>query len=344
MARGRILSKKISLNRAVDNLSNDTSRLAFTWLIAHLDCRGRIHGDPLVLKSIVFPRRTDVTTDMMRDYITEWVKEKLVVWYEVNGDLWLQFPKFRENQPGLKDERETDSGFPSPEKGKVVELAPDLPFKEESDRVITTDDVLGITPATDELRSNSDHSTEPRDYSDHSTEIKDYSDHSTEPRDYSDHSTEPRDLVGISEFNISEFNIKPPPLAVAASPPLRIHKKPTKTTTTTTGPPDECLYPENRGILTLDAFGLFCRINDWIAATDGLYEPVEKPGDGSKEWGFLKRMAKKFENVNPDDFVCEVLELLHQKDKLRKGFINSWIAEEIGTCIDDIKREQKSWD
>lgn len=122
MAMGRIISKKISLNKIVnERLSSDTCRLAFTWTITHLDRDGRIHGEPSVLRSTVFPRRKDITDEQMENYIREWAENKLVLWYEAEGEKWLQFSKFRLNQPNLRYERETPSTIPSSEKSKTVE-------------------------------------------------------------------------------------------------------------------------------------------------------------------------------------------------------------------------------
>ncbi len=120
MATGRMLNKKISLNRLLDELSSDTSRLAYTWAIPHLDRDGRMHGDPVVFKSIVFPRRQDITTKQIKTLITEWQNIDLVVWYEANNELWLYFPTFRNNQSGMRYEREPESGIPSPEDGRIV--------------------------------------------------------------------------------------------------------------------------------------------------------------------------------------------------------------------------------
>jgi hypothetical protein len=117
LAVGRMINKKISLNKVLHNLSSDTSRLAFTWTIPHCDRDGRVHGDPSLLKKIVFPRRDDITTEQMEQFIIEWAEAKLIYWYESNGDKWIQFPKFRENQPGLRYEREAASCIPPPEKG-----------------------------------------------------------------------------------------------------------------------------------------------------------------------------------------------------------------------------------
>jgi len=120
MATGRMLQKKIVLNKAVHELSSDTCRLAFTWTIPNLDKNGCIHGDPATLKSIIFPRRDDISATKMEGFIKEWVHVGLVIWYEADGDKWLNFPGFPENQPGLRSDREPDSGIPLPEDCRML--------------------------------------------------------------------------------------------------------------------------------------------------------------------------------------------------------------------------------
>lgn len=117
MANGRIINKKISLSKAVNDLSSDTCRLAFTWTIPHLDRDGRIHGDPVVLQSIVFPRRIDITSDVMESFIQEWAEAGLVQWYKAEGDLWLCFPGFHRNQPNMRYDKEAESVCPAYEQG-----------------------------------------------------------------------------------------------------------------------------------------------------------------------------------------------------------------------------------
>ena len=60
MPRGRFISKEITLDKKVNNLADDTSRLAFTWLITFADCEGRTPGDPAVVRSLLFARRVGV--------------------------------------------------------------------------------------------------------------------------------------------------------------------------------------------------------------------------------------------------------------------------------------------
>lgn len=114
MARGRMINRAICADKRMSKLSNDTSRLAFTWLISHLDREGRTYGDPAMVLSMVFPRRTDVTGEDMERYIQEWADIGLVVWYEAEDDLWIWFPAFHKNQKGLDRRKESESIIPPP--------------------------------------------------------------------------------------------------------------------------------------------------------------------------------------------------------------------------------------
>ena len=125
MAEGRLVNKRIGMDKAVGRLSCDTCRLAFTWALPHLDRDGRVTGDPAALRSLVFPRRDDVTSEMMHGFMAEWASEELVVWYEAAGDLWLEFPAFRKNQPNLRHDREPSSFIPPAKSGKPVSLPAD---------------------------------------------------------------------------------------------------------------------------------------------------------------------------------------------------------------------------
>ena len=114
MARGRFISNEIARDKKINELSDDTSRLAFTWLITFADAEGRTYGDPALVRSMIFPRRTDVTVEQMERYIQEWHDAGLVVWYEADDDLYIYFPKFEGHQIGLRKDREPDSTIPAP--------------------------------------------------------------------------------------------------------------------------------------------------------------------------------------------------------------------------------------
>ena len=113
MPRGRFLSKSISLDEKVNALSDDTCRLLFTWLIAHLDCEGRLHGDPTTVKSIVFPRRK-ISERRIDKYLDEIAKKGLIFRYSINGNAYLSAPHFEKHQMGLQKSKEAQSQIPPP--------------------------------------------------------------------------------------------------------------------------------------------------------------------------------------------------------------------------------------
>lgn len=114
MARGRMINNSICYDKRINNLSDDTSRLAFTWLITYADCEGRVNGDPAIVRSMLFPRRDNFTNADMEGYIREWADAGLIVWYEANSDWYICFPAFDRNQSGLRKDREAPSIIPAP--------------------------------------------------------------------------------------------------------------------------------------------------------------------------------------------------------------------------------------
>lgn len=120
MARGRIINSTICMDKRVSDLSDDTSRLAFTWLVTFADCEGRTQGDPDLLCSMLFPRRRDMPTAQMEEYVREWANSGMLVWYKVENDMWIEFLNFDKNQPNLRKDREPDSVIPSPVDGEIL--------------------------------------------------------------------------------------------------------------------------------------------------------------------------------------------------------------------------------
>ena len=129
MARGRFISKEITLDKKVNSLSSAYSMLAFTWLLTHADGYGRTYGDPAVVRSMVFPRRPEVTVDDVDGYIREWSDARLIIWYEVAGDMYIEFPNFSKHQIGLNITKEAKSNIPPnpASAGKLPEDSGKLP-------------------------------------------------------------------------------------------------------------------------------------------------------------------------------------------------------------------------
>jgi hypothetical protein len=113
MAEGRMLKKKISLNEALANLENDSHRLLFTWAIPHLDIEGRISGSPRVFKASVAPLLDHLTPDKVLTFFLDAGAKGLINRYKIEGEWWIEFPKFKDNQ-NLRGSREGASKIPPP--------------------------------------------------------------------------------------------------------------------------------------------------------------------------------------------------------------------------------------
>jgi hypothetical protein len=113
MAERRMLWKKISLNLAVADLENDTNRLLFTWTIAHLDIKGRITGDPRMFRAAVVPLLGHITSSEIMDFFQDAEAQGLLRRYQVEGEWFIEYPKFLVNQ-NLDPKREAESRIPDP--------------------------------------------------------------------------------------------------------------------------------------------------------------------------------------------------------------------------------------
>ncbi len=113
MARGRFLSKNISLDRDINQL-DIKSALIWTWLIAHLDVEGRFFADPAVIKGQVLPRKKEIEVEDIQNALDKLVKQGKIFIYEDRGDKYLYMPKFASHQVGLRKDREAPSDIPAP--------------------------------------------------------------------------------------------------------------------------------------------------------------------------------------------------------------------------------------
>jgi ribosomal protein S16 len=134
MARGRFISNYIIEDREMNELSNDTCRLAYVFLITLADREGRITGELGYLTSKLFPRRREITLEMVRGFIQEWADAGFLVWYEdKEGKRALQLINFEKHQRGLRKDREPESEFENPKSCKII--AGELP-KEENPKPV----------------------------------------------------------------------------------------------------------------------------------------------------------------------------------------------------------------
>lgn len=112
-AKGRMIYWKISYSKQLSRCSI-LSKLIFTWLIPNTDDLGRMEGDPEVIKGMVFPYDEKITVKQIKEALIELTKERLIEWYSVDENYYIQFPKFSLYQK-LRSDRVYKSDYPSPD-------------------------------------------------------------------------------------------------------------------------------------------------------------------------------------------------------------------------------------
>lgn len=112
MARGRFVSKEISIDKKVNELKDPWAMLGFTWLITQADVDGRTYGDPELVKSMIFPRQRDISVEDVERFIRQWVDAGMIDWYEVDGEMFIQFLNFEKHQVGIRRDKEPVSAIP----------------------------------------------------------------------------------------------------------------------------------------------------------------------------------------------------------------------------------------
>ncbi len=122
MAEGRMLKKKIATSRRLAELKTDSARLLWTWLLPFLDVEGRYHASPEIIKGTIFPRISFFTTRKIKTCLENLEQVGLISIYSVNGDQFLEFSNFKDNQT-LRLDREKPSSIPA--KPQIPEQLPD---------------------------------------------------------------------------------------------------------------------------------------------------------------------------------------------------------------------------
>ncbi len=111
-AQGRLLYWKISYCKQLSRCSH-IAQLLFTWGIPNTDDLGRMEGDPEILKGMLFPYDKKVTEKIIVNALSELHNEKLIIWYKVLENQYIQYPNFHKYQK-LRADRTHTSDCPPP--------------------------------------------------------------------------------------------------------------------------------------------------------------------------------------------------------------------------------------
>lgn len=117
--KGRPIAWRISQDKRVNDLGDPWAMLAYTWMIPSADNLGRIEGDPDLLASMIFPRQRDeISAERMDGILRSLHEHGLAYWYEVDGELFVQFPigSWSKHQK-LVGNMVAESDFPEPDAG-----------------------------------------------------------------------------------------------------------------------------------------------------------------------------------------------------------------------------------
>jgi DnaD/phage-associated family protein len=110
MAERRMVSKVISISEKVNSLSL-FGRLLYTWMIPHADDFGRLPGSPAKVRALVVPMADETVKDV-EQALADMHERGLIIWYEVDGERFIQITNFEKHQQGLH--KRTKSKFPEP--------------------------------------------------------------------------------------------------------------------------------------------------------------------------------------------------------------------------------------
>jgi len=113
MARGRMINKTLARSRKFQKLDSDFNRLLYCMILPFLDRDGRAEADPLLIKADSFPLRSDITEEVIQRGLEDLHNEGLINLYTADGEQLLECGGFRDNQEGLRYEREPESRIPA---------------------------------------------------------------------------------------------------------------------------------------------------------------------------------------------------------------------------------------
>lgn len=151
MAERRMISKVISISEKVNSLSL-FGRLLYTWMIPHADDFGRLPGSPAKVRALVVPMADETVKDV-EEALADMHRKGLIIWYEVNGEKFIQITNFEKHQQGLH--KRTKSKFPEPpdEFREIPGNSEEFPLEVEGNRNWngTEDTTTTTTPAREDF-------------------------------------------------------------------------------------------------------------------------------------------------------------------------------------------------
>lgn len=113
-------------DRSIGKMPRDV-RLTFLGLISNADDFGKLPGDPLVVRAMIFPYDKDLTAKIVDKWLRTLHNSKRILRYESgkNRDRYIIIPNFRKHQK--IDKRWQRSDLPDPPKADLESLTENTP-------------------------------------------------------------------------------------------------------------------------------------------------------------------------------------------------------------------------
>jgi len=115
MPHYRRLWKKFTTSEDVNDMPDDTTRLAWALLPHALDREGRGLDSAAWLRAQLFPLRDDVAVQQVRDMMDWWAERGMIVRYEVDGKKYIICPTFHAHQGNCDREARSEIPVPPPD-------------------------------------------------------------------------------------------------------------------------------------------------------------------------------------------------------------------------------------
>lgn len=118
MAQRRMIHEKM-LENAEFGVLSPNAKLLYIFSIVLADDEGRLKANAISLRGRIFAFNPDIKDGDVRKYLNEIVKKRLVTWYKVENDFYIQHPNWYKYQI-LRSDRKKESTLPPPNDNQMT--------------------------------------------------------------------------------------------------------------------------------------------------------------------------------------------------------------------------------
>lgn len=118
MAQRRMIHEKMMSNPDFGSLSPN-AKVLYIFCIVLADDDGRLKANAVALRGRVFPFNVEITEKEVRIYLNEIVKKRLVIWYKIENEHFIQHPNWEKYQT-LRSDRKKKSDLPPPNDNQMT--------------------------------------------------------------------------------------------------------------------------------------------------------------------------------------------------------------------------------